>query len=72
MHTENEGHSSPVSPAQELVLSSLEMDQLAAVRKKPIPRRHLLGFEKFLLWSLRIYVLFMVTVVIYQVFAAAR
>ncbi len=72
MRPENQGHGSPVSPDQELVLSSLELDQLAAVKKQPIPRRHLRGFEKFLLWSLRIYVLFMITVVIYQVLAGAR
>jgi hypothetical protein len=72
MRTENQGRGSPVSPDQELVLSSLELDQLAAVRKQPIPRRRLRGFEKVLLWSLRIYVLFMITVVIYQVLAGAR
>lgn len=57
---------------QELVLSSLELDQLAARKKQPIPRRHLRGFEKFALWSLRIYVLFMIVVVLYQVFSGAR
>ncbi len=72
MRPENQGHGSPVSPDQELVLSSLELDQLAAVKKQPIPRRHLRGFEKFLLWSLRIYVLFMIIVVIYQVLAGTR
>ncbi len=72
MRPEDQEHSSLVSPDQELVLSSLELDQLAAAKKQPIPRRHLRGFEKFLLWSLRIYVLFMITVVIYQVLAGAR
>ena len=72
MRQENQGHRSLVSSDQELVLSSLELDQLAAVKKQPIPRRHLRGFEKFLLWSLRIYVLFMITVVVYQVLAGAR
>ncbi len=72
MRQENQGQGASVSPDQELVLSSLELDQLAAVKKQPIPRRHLRRFEKFLLWSLRIYVLFMITVVIYQVLAGAR
>ncbi len=72
MRQENQGHGSPVSSDQERVLSSLELDQLAAAKKQPIPRRHLRGFEKFLLWSLRIYVLFMITVVLYQVLAGAR
>lgn len=57
---------------QELVLSSLELDQLAAAKKQPVPRRRLRGFEKFLLWSLRIYVLFMITVVVYQLLAGTR
>ncbi len=72
MRPEGQEHSSMVSPDQELVLSSLELDQLAAAKKQPIPRRHLRGLEKFLLWSLRIYVFFMITVVIYQVLAGAR
>jgi len=72
MHTENQQHSPPASSDQELVLSSLELDQLAAAKKRPIPRRPLRGFEKFLLWSLRIYVLLMIAVVLYQVLAGAR
>lgn len=72
MSSENQAHRSSVASDQKLVLSSLELDQLAAVRKQPIPRRHLRGFEKVLLWSLRIYVLFMIAVVIYQVLAGSR
>jgi len=72
MRPENQGQGSPATPDQELVLSSLELDQLAARKKQPTPRRHLRGFEKLLLWSLRIYVLFMIIVVIYQVLAGAR
>jgi hypothetical protein len=71
MRPKNQGHGS-ASSDQELVLSSLELDQLAAVRKQPIPRRHLRGFEKLLLWSLRIYVLFMIIVVLYQVLTGVR
>ena len=72
MRSEDQLNGSSISPDQKLVLSSLELDQLAALRKKPIPRRHLRGFEKFVLWSLRIYVLFMIAVVIYQVLVSAR
>jgi hypothetical protein len=57
---------------QELVLSSLERDQLAGLKKHLIPRRHLRGPEKLVLWSLRIYLLFMVAVVVYQVWIGAR
>jgi hypothetical protein len=72
MQREDQKQDSSVSPDRELVLSSLEPDQLAALKKKQIPRRHLRGFEKLLLWSLRVYVLFMIAVVVYQVLAGAR
>ena len=57
---------------QTLVLSSLEHDQLVTAKKHPIPRRHLKGPELLILWSLRIYLLFMMTVVAYQVWLAAH
>lgn len=55
-----------------LVLSSLERDQLVEAKKQPIPRRHLNSLELATLWALRIYLLFMVAVVAYQVWTAAR
>lgn len=55
-----------------LVLSSLEPDQLANAKKHPIPRRHLKGPELLILWALRLYLLFMMAVVGYQVCIAAR
>jgi hypothetical protein len=55
-----------------LVLSSLEHDQLANAKKQPISRRNLKGPELFVLWALRAYVLFMMTVVGYQVWIAAH
>lgn len=67
MGTEDQQRRSSTSPEQELVLSSLELDQLAAFKKKPIPRRQLRGFEKLVLWSLRVYLLFMMGVILYQV-----
>jgi hypothetical protein len=72
MLPEHQDRASTAASDQELVLSSLELDQLAARKKLPIPRRHLRGFEKFALWSLRIYVLFMIVVVLYLVFSGAR
>ncbi|HKI12560.1 MAG TPA: hypothetical protein VKA02_10625 [Candidatus Acidoferrum sp.] len=60
------------SSDQEMVLSSLEPEQLAGLKKHLIPRRHLKGPEKFVMWSLRIYLLFMIVVVIYQVWASAH
>ena len=55
-----------------LVLSSLEHDQLTNAKKQPISRRKLKGPELFVLWALRAYVLFMMTVVGYQVWLAAH
>jgi hypothetical protein len=72
MPSQNKEHSSITSSDQELVLSSLEPEQLAAQKKHLIPRRHLTGPEKFVLWSLRIYLLFMMVVVIYQVWSSLR
>lgn len=72
MGPKNQDPSSSPASEQELVLSSLELDQLAARKKQPIPRRHLRGFEKFVLWSLRLYVLFMVFVVLYQLLSGTR
>jgi len=63
-------HPSPSD--QTWVLSSLEPDQLANSKKDPIPRRHLKGRELVVLWALRLYLLFMMSVVAYQVWIAAR
>jgi hypothetical protein len=67
MPSKDKGHSSITSTDQELVLSSLEPEQLAGLKKHLIPRRRLRGFEMLVMWSLRIYLLFMMVVVIYQV-----
>ena len=64
---------SAITPSdQELVLASLEPEQLAGLKKHVIPRRNLNGTEKFVMFSLRIYLLFMIVVVVYQVLASAR
>ncbi|HWW51925.1 MAG TPA: hypothetical protein VN044_09355 [Verrucomicrobiae bacterium] len=61
-----------IDPSEKaLVLSSLEQDQLAGL-KQHIPRRQLKGPEVVVLWSLRIYLLFMMAVVIYQVLSTSR
>jgi hypothetical protein len=66
----NDAH--PSSSDQSLVLSSLEHDQLVGAKKHHIPRRHLKGPELLVLWSLRLYLLFMMAVVTYQVWLAAH
>ncbi|MGH9530502.1 MAG: hypothetical protein ACRD2S_11370 [Terriglobales bacterium] len=60
------------SSDQRWILASLEHDQLVKAKKHHIPRRVLKGPELLVLWSLRIYLLFMVTVVVYQVWIGAR
>jgi hypothetical protein len=70
MPSKDKGHSSIGSSDQELVLSSLELEQLTGLKKHSIPRRHLRGLEKLVLWSLRIYLLFMMVVVVYQVWTS--
>ena len=62
--------SNPDSPVDQ-VLVSLEPDQLAQA-KHHFPRRSLKGSEVLLLWSLRLYLLFMMAVVIYQIWVGGR
>ena len=57
---------------QELVLSTLELDQLVKAKERHIPRRKLRGAELAVLWALRLYVIFMMIVVAYQFWIAAR
>ena len=72
MTPKDKGRTAITSSDQELVLASLEPEQLAGLKKHLIPRRHLKGFEKFVMWSLRIYLLFMIAVVLYQVWTTAH
>lgn len=65
-------HNSVNLSEEELVLSTLEPDQLAEAKKQRVPRRHLKGSELLVLWFLRIYLLFMIVVVIYQAWVGAH
>ncbi len=67
MPSKDKQHRAITSSDQQLALSALEPDQLTGLKKHLIPRRHLKGPEKFVMWSLRIYLLFMMAVVLYQV-----
>lgn len=53
------------------ILSFLEPDQLTAARQR-FGRRSLKGPQMLLLWALRIYLLFMMAVVIYQLWAGQK
>ena len=68
-HHEDKGHS---PQDQTWVLDSLDPDQLVKGRKRPISRRHLKGNELVVIWALRIYLLFMMSVVAYQIWIATR
>lgn len=59
------------SAEKDQILSALEPDQLATA-KQHFPRRALKGPEVLLVWSLRLYLLFMIAVVIYQIWIGAR
>jgi len=67
-----ENHERIDAAEQDLVLSTLEPDQLAEAKKQRVPRRRLKGRELLILWCLRAYLLFMVAVVIYQVWTGTR
>ena len=54
------------------ILASLEPDQFTAAKLQRLPRRHLKASEVLLLWSLRVYLLFMIGVVVYQVLGGVQ
>ena len=56
----------------DLALAVLEHDQLAAAKSKRYSRRTFKGAEVLIVWSLRVYVLFMFAVVFYQVVSSGR
>ena len=56
----------------EWVMQSLEAGQLSSARARHYPRRPLKPSEAILFWGLRIYLLFMMGVVIYQVWTTAH
>jgi hypothetical protein len=54
------------------VMESLEAGQLSSARAKHYPRRPLKRSEAILFWGLRIYLLFMLGVVVYQVWTTVH
>jgi hypothetical protein len=54
------------------ILSSLEPDQLTGAKRGQLPRRYLKGSQLLVMWSLRLYLLFMIVVVVYQIFSGVQ
>ncbi len=54
------------------VLKNLDRDQLVQEKSAPVPRRQLRGGELVLVWALRIYLIFMLAVVLWQAWTAVR
>jgi hypothetical protein len=49
------------------MLAALEPDQLVAAKKKPLPRRALSFWETCTLWILRLYLIGVMGILLYQV-----
>ncbi|HEV3510559.1 MAG TPA: hypothetical protein VGS05_02575 [Candidatus Sulfotelmatobacter sp.] len=65
--------SNPGSIDLNSIVASLEPDQLISAKEKlHVPRRRLTGIEMILFWALRIYLVFMFGVVLYQVFTTVK
>jgi len=55
------------------VMTALEPDQIISTKEHHhCPRRQLTRIEMILFWALRIYLVFMVGVVVYQIWTGAR
>lgn len=68
---EEHGHAFS-SADKALVVSALEPDQLTGERRRQLPRRHMERGELVILWALRIYLLFMMAVVFYQIWSGTH
>lgn len=65
-------HEPDASATRQDVLAVLEPDQLVVSKRLPLPRRALKPGELLTLWVLRLYLLTVVGILIYQVVAGGR
>lgn len=69
----NDGTKSDTNREELMVMAALEPDQLISAKEHHhFPRRRLTRSEMLLFWALRIYLIFMVGVVIYQIWTSTR
>ena len=60
------------NPQESFVTAVLEHDQLSQAQKKPVARKKLNATQLATFWLLRVYLLFMIAVVLYQVWLSVR